>query len=67
VSGKNKMGNCLSCSSFVCADETPIILETSRIDGEFTMLNIGGDIFYCTEEEVQAIYEILLGTGFQKK
>lgn len=62
-----RAGNALSCDSFDIIDSSEIYLETARINGELTKVDVGGDVFYCDDDEMREIYSLLLGDDQIKK
>lgn len=55
-----KAGNALSCDEFLVFDANEIYLETARINGELTKVIIGGDVFYCDDDEISDLYAMLI-------
>lgn len=52
-------GQTLSCSDFACADPVYPVLESARIDGEFTKVTIGDVVYYCDANEVAELMAVL--------
>ena len=61
VSGDRTAGQTLSCQSFEATGdgECGILLETARIDKDMAKLTMGDVIWYCTQDEVEQIKDLL--------
>jgi hypothetical protein len=61
VTGHGKMQQALSCESFSPTSNgaCDIILETARLDGEMKKVIIDGKVWYCDQDEIDAIMDVL--------